>query len=826
MNRRTTLLHGVLYAQIHEIDKLHLGCGLTLLKQSIDDPRRVWRTLLYRIKGYCACSPQLAGFRLYATIDLDKARVARTKIITTPSRPRWSQPFRVYCAHEVSNIIFTVKDENPVSATLIGRAYLPVREVISGRPVDRWLEIFDESGNSIRSQIHVSVQFLDVTRDPNWSQGIQSPHYGGVPSSFFRQRQGCKVSLYQDAHVSDNFTPSIMLHGGKNYESRRCWEDIFDAIVNAKYLIYIAGWSVNTKITLIRDPRRQKAGGDLPHLSLGELLKEKAKERDMRVLILVWDDITSEPYNRQGLMGTHDEDTFAYFLNTNVRCIKCPRRAGQGLSTIRGVQVDAMLTHHQKTVVVDCESPGSLKRIIVSFLGGIDLCDGRYDTQDHSLFRTLKTIHKDDFHQPNFPGASIQKGGPREPWHDIHCRLEGPVAWDVLYNFEQRWTKQKGKQFLYSLDELKERITKPFEVMTAAEEQESWNVQIFRSIDGGSVVLDGEPGVGFPSDPNKAFQVGLYCDRGSIIDRSIQDGYINAIRRAKNFIYIENQYFLGSSYAWKPEEDIDALHIIPKELSLKIISKIEAGERFSVYVVIPMWPEGEPESGAVQAILYWQRRTMEMMYTDIANAIRRMNLNAHPKDYLSFFCLGNREVLKTGEDQPAEKPVLGTTYDRAQHNRRFMIYVHAKMMIVDDEYIIIGSANINQRSMDGGRDTEIAMGAYQPHHLSAGQPAKAHIYGFRMALWYEHIHYMHESFLYPETLECMQVVNSIAEKYWKIYSSETFDQDLPGHLLRYPIEVTSFGHITPLSEDEKFFPDTIAPVLGTKSDLLPPILTT
>lgn len=45
-----------------------------------------------------------------------------------------------------------------------------------------------------------------------------------------------------------------------------------------------------------------------------------------------------------------------------------------------------------------------------------------------------------------------------------------------------------------------------------------------------------------------------------------------------------------------------------------------------------------------------------------------------------------------------------------------MIYVHAKGMIVDDEYVILGSANINQRSMAGSRDTEIAMGAYQPNH--------------------------------------------------------------------------------------------------------------
>lgn len=45
-----------------------------------------------------------------------------------------------------------------------------------------------------------------------------------------------------------------------------------------------------------------------------------------------------------------------------------------------------------------------------------------------------------------------------------------------------------------------------------------------------------------------------------------------------------------------------------------------------------------------------------------------------------------------------------------------MIYVHAKGMVVDDEYVIIGSANINQRSMAGSRDTEIAMGAYQPYY--------------------------------------------------------------------------------------------------------------
>lgn len=42
------------------------------------------------------------------------------------------------------------------------------------------------------------------------------------------------------------------------------------------------------------------------------------------------------------------------------------------------------------------------------------------------------------------------------------------------------------------------------------------------------------------------------------------------------------------------------------ELALKIANKIRANERFAVYVVIPMWPEGDPKTNTVQEILYWQ----------------------------------------------------------------------------------------------------------------------------------------------------------------------------------------------------------------------------
>ena len=42
-----------------------------------------------------------------------------------------------------------------------------------------------------------------------------------------------------------------------------------------------------------------------------------------------------------------------------------------------------------------------------------------------------------------------------------------------------------------------------------------------------------------------------------------QEAYVHAIRRAKRHIYIENQYFLGSSHAWIEDKGVGrCLHII------------------------------------------------------------------------------------------------------------------------------------------------------------------------------------------------------------------------------------------------------------------------
>ncbi|KAF7114862.1 hypothetical protein RHSIM_RhsimUnG0073600 [Rhododendron simsii] len=176
-------------------------------------PKDMGRRFIYQLKRLVLCRREAT--KLYATVDLDKARVGRTRLIENmPLNPCWNESFLIYCAHTVSEVLFTVKDDNPIGATLIGGAYLPVTDIISGCAVDRWIQILDEDHVPVLggSRIHVLLQFLNVTRDRNWSQGIKNP-FVKVPCTFFMQRKGCRVTLYQDAHVPDVISPDFHLSG-------------------------------------------------------------------------------------------------------------------------------------------------------------------------------------------------------------------------------------------------------------------------------------------------------------------------------------------------------------------------------------------------------------------------------------------------------------------------------------------------------------------------------------------------------------------------------------------------------------------------------------
>ncbi|KAL4650299.1 hypothetical protein ACB092_01G077100 [Castanea dentata] len=778
----------------------------------------------------------------YVTVCLAGATVARTRVISNSQSPVWNERFKIPLAHPVSEVEFYVKDNDVFGADLIGVATVSARRILSGETISEWLPILNSLGKPPKpdASLLLEMRFTKCEDNPIYRIGMATdPDHFGVRNSYFPVRKGGSVTLYQDAHVPESLLPEIELDGGKVFEHDRCWEDICHAILEAHHLVYIVGWSVFHKVKLVREPTRPlPCGGEL---SLGDLLKYKSQE-GVRVLLLVWDDKTSHSkffINTNGVMATHDEETRKFFKHSSVTCVLSPRYASSKLSIFKQQVVGTLFTHHQKCVIVDTQASGN-NRKITSFIGGLDLCDGRYDTPQHRLFRDLDTVYENDYHNPTFSAGTK---GPRQPWHDLHCKIEGPAAYDVLTNFEQRWRKatkwseltQRFKRVSHWHDDALiklERISwilspsksipndDPIICVSKEDDPENWHVQVFRSIDSGSLK-------GFPKTVYDAEAQNLVCAKNLVIDKSIQTAYILAIRSAQHFIYIENQYFLGSSYAWPNYKDAGADNLIPMELALKIASKIRAKERFAVYIVIPMWPEGAPSSASVQEILFWQAQTMQMMYEIIAAELKSMHLeSSHPQDYLNFYCLGNREELpKEASPSPNQSSKNGDTVSASQKFQRFMIYVHAKGMIVDDEYVILGSANINQRSLAGSRDTEIAMGAYQPHHTWGKKKGHPHgqVYGYRMSLWAEHLGMLDDCFKEPENLDCVKRVNQIAEDNWRNFTAEDFTP-LQGHLLRYPVQVDANGKVGPLPGQETF-PDVGGKVLGSRTNL-PDALTT
>ncbi|CAI7912346.1 unnamed protein product, partial [Closterium sp. NIES-54] len=406
----------------------------------------------------------------YVAIYLGPARVARTRVVHNKRHPVWEETFRIPVAHHCSSLSFTLKDDDAVGAKLIGKAIVPAAALCGDTPVSAWFDVATSgrAPSAHPAQLRLSLRLAPVAKDPAYGGGWGRD--SRVEDSYFPLRRGCRVTLYHDSHVSSSFAPRAALEGGRTYEEGYCWEDICRTILDAREVIYIGGWSVSTKIALMRDATRPMAEhGDMP---LGELLIKKAKQ-GVRVLVLIWDDRTSlnnAAFRTAGMMGTLDEETYSYFRHTKVVCFKMPRIPDKRLSWARKQVVESMYTHHQKFLIADAAPPSAAppsatppsaappsatppsaappsaappsatppsatppsatppsaappsaappsaapaqpaaaagaarggRRPLVGFMGGIDLSVGRYDTQEHPLFRTLHAEHQGDFYQHN-----------------------------------------------------------------------------------------------------------------------------------------------------------------------------------------------------------------------------------------------------------------------------------------------------------------------------------------------------------------------------------------------------------------------------------------
>ena len=131
---------------------------------------------------------------------------------------------------------------------------------------------------------------------------------------------------------------------------------------------------------------------------------------------------------------------------------------------------------------------------------------------------------------------------------------------------------------------------------------------------------------------------------------------------------------------------------------MKIRERIEkaykAKEKFRVYILLPLLPAftGEiDKSETLHIIMKYTYKTISRNKgLSIMEKLYELMGEEKAKEYISFFSLRTHDVLN---DIPKTE----------------LIYIHSKLMIVDDEYAIIGSANINDRSLLGSRDSEIAV---------------------------------------------------------------------------------------------------------------------
>ncbi|XP_037594965.1 phospholipase D1 isoform X3 [Cebus imitator] len=256
---------------------------------------------------------------------------------------------------------------------------------------------------------------------------------------------------------------------------------------------------------------------------------------------------------------------------------------------------------------------------------------------------------------------------PRMPWHDIASAVHGKAARDVARHFIQRWNftkimKSKYRSLSYPFLLPKSQTT-AHELRYQVPGSVHANVQLLRS------AADWSAGIKYHEE-------------------SIHAAYVYVIENSKHYIYIENQFFISCA------DDKVVFNKVGDAIAQRILKAHRENKRFRVYVVIPLLPgfEGDISTGggnALQAIMHFNYRTMCRGENSILGQLKA-ELGNQWINYISFCGLRTHAELEGN---------LVTE----------LIYVHSKLLIADDNTVIIGSANINDRSMLGKRDSEMAV---------------------------------------------------------------------------------------------------------------------
>ncbi|MFP5390524.1 MAG: phospholipase D-like domain-containing protein [Gammaproteobacteria bacterium] len=528
---------------------------------------------------------------------------------------------------------------------------------------------------------------------------------------------------------------------------------VAEAIRTAKSFVMITDWQLDYDVEL--DNR-----GHPEHIGrLSEILSQAVK-RGVHVRVMLFDALNA-------VVNTHEEEAqkaFGTIANSSGSIEVMLQNPNTGKSNLGsydfsgGIKpivkyANQFFSHHQKSVVVDGR---------IAFLGGIDLAYGRWDTNafdvvidptihvlndaynaqlvparrlsDAEVLLTKPRGGRPGFHPSYGPDGKVfdESFQPRQPWQDVAIKVVGPAAFDVFRNFVLRWNSFVGGGTNFAdaglnVDWFTKAQGPAYLVDPLVPGAGTSCVQICRSASSAQLrdelVLWDDKHKFIHDDwksPDQLRESVAHIARKEWSSRhqtSILDAMVNSIRAAQGFIYIENQFFMSDCGRDQFGVKCPSDNPIIAELANAIGRAIYAGRPFHVWLVLPEHPEGKLEEASTASQAWW---ALQGVKRASGSLIHRINATILAKNGKAWGVLrtppSNAEVERIlrshGMDEEWTKylTVLNLrNYGLTKtHVLSEMIYVHSKLMIVDDAVAIIGSANINDRSLNGNGDTELA----------------------------------------------------------------------------------------------------------------------
>ncbi len=396
----------------------------------------------------------------------------------------------------------------------------------------------------------------------------------------------------------------------------------------------------------------------------------------------------------------------------------------------------------------------------------------------------------------------------------MHAQLDGPAAWDYLREFVGRWLTISGgaakddavwKAYLSLLH--RKKFWPPEEPLPDG----PWTVQVCRSLEKAHWSVD------VPKRTQADLEQGQHWSEaygfkwgvdGADYEHSIWEAYRRGIDAAERFIYMENQYFIGSGKHWDYD---DLKNDIPERLVNKILERRAAGKDFHIYIVMPMFPEGKPTAGSACELRACEWETIKWMIFALAAA-----MGDDWKKYLSFYFLANwTNVPRT------EWVTKGDRDDRMRKHQRYMIYVHTKLMIVDDRHVILGSCNLNDRGLTGNADSEIVISAWP--RLKNRDDCIKKVQDLRERLWREHLRggFPESSWTEPEKEGCVKSVRKASFKNYRAFR-EMSRSGNEGHLCLWNYSTNTDNEIEVMLADRNLGILETDPIRGSEDNMCLP----